>query len=77
MSHIYFSNKEIQVDWHQLAYDQNTIVKLDLGSETPAPKPATLAMLGCGMLGLAPALSGAKPSAANELTGPEIMGAGS
>lgn len=53
MSHIYFNGNEIQVDWYQLAHDQNTLVKLDLGSGRRVQEPGTLAMLGSGMLGLA------------------------
>lgn len=52
LSHVYFSGSEIEVDWHQLAYDKNTIVKLDLNSGAPTPEPGTLVMLGTGALGL-------------------------
>jgi hypothetical protein len=53
MSHVYYNDSEIQVDWHQLRYDKNTVVKLDLNSAAPPPEPDTLVMLGSGVLGLA------------------------
>lgn len=52
-SRVSFTDNEIRINWNGLAYVNGTQVVLNFVTATAVPEPATLAVLGIGLLGLA------------------------
>lgn len=52
-SRVSFTGTEIRIDWNGLSYVDGTQVVVNFATATSVPEPATLAVLGIGLLGLA------------------------
>lgn len=52
-ANISFDADNIYVDWKNLAFDEHTVVALDVNSQaTTTPEPATIALMGLGLAGV-------------------------